>query len=148
MKYNHQGINDIFQTNKSPQAVFEGLRETYQACEEFKVDYVIGCSLLEVDCFPGKATQCAIGQSAADDAKRNAVNEYIAAYSSTSETTQFMFFDLCKKLPLFALSAEERRLYWDDGVHLTAKGYDRVGELVFELLKPLVTGEGEGEGQQ
>lgn len=54
-----------------------------------------------------------------------------------------MFLDLCKKLPLFALSEKEKDLYWDDGIHLTAKGYDRMGEIVFEVLKPLVTGEGQ-----
>lgn len=65
-----------------------------------------------------------------------------SAYSTTSETTRFMHHDLCKKLPLFALSDKDKDLYWDDGIHLTAKGYDRMGEIAFEVLKPLVTGEG------
>lgn len=29
-----------------------------------------------------------------------------------------------------------RQLYWDDGVHYTPAGYDRMAEIIFEVLKP------------
>ncbi|OAA48767.1 Esterase, SGNH hydrolase-type [Metarhizium rileyi] len=36
-------------------------------------------------------------------------------------------FDLHAKLPYHSLSMEDREKYWDDGLHLTDKGYDWMG---------------------
>jgi lysophospholipase L1-like esterase len=36
---------------------------------------------------------------------------------------------------MHSLSEEDRKLYWDDGIHFTPKGYERFGELIFEVIK-------------
>ncbi|GAB0143941.1 hypothetical protein EsHS_00004439 [Epichloe bromicola] len=41
-------------------------------------------------------------------------------------------FDLHAKIPYHSLSEEDRAEYWDDGIHLTAKGYDWMGEHIAE----------------
>lgn len=35
--------------------------------------------------------------------------------------------DLLPKIPFHALSESDRDAYWDDGLHLTADGYDWMG---------------------
>jgi lysophospholipase L1-like esterase len=48
-------------------------------------------------------------------------------------------FDLKEKIPYHSMGKEEREEIWDDGLHFTAKGYERmgrmVGEKVLEILK-------------
>lgn len=42
-----------------------------------------------------------------------------------------------KLLPYVSLGSEEqRREYYVDGLHLTVKGYDRMAELVMEVIGP------------
>jgi lysophospholipase L1-like esterase len=37
-------------------------------------------------------------------------------------------------MPYHSLSASERREIWDDGLHFTPKGYEKIGNLVAERL--------------
>jgi hypothetical protein len=47
--------------------------------------------------------------------------------------------DLAVKLPYYTNITEEDRLkYWDDHLHCSPAGYDRFGEIVFEILKPQI----------
>lgn len=47
-------------------------------------------------------------------------------------------FDFHAALPYHSLSAEDREKYWDDHVHLTADGYDFMGEKIAEALKGIM----------
>ncbi|RUS24039.1 SGNH hydrolase-type esterase domain-containing protein [Jimgerdemannia flammicorona] len=118
------GINDVF-SSADPQDIFDCLCTTYRLCVEFGVGHDEGSE---------------------DKMKRVAVNELLRSSPSSPfagtkvpmTATRFTFFDLSDKFPLHRLSPEDKKLYWDDGVHCTAAGYDRMGELVFEVLKPLL----------
>lgn len=44
------------------------------------------------------------------------------------------FFDLESQIPFHALSQEDRKKYWDDGVHLRDEGYDWMGEHIANAL--------------
>lgn len=48
-------------------------------------------------------------------------------------------FDLWSVIPYIAMDEETRKVVWDDGLHLTAEGYKRLGDAVamqlFEILR-------------
>jgi len=48
-------------------------------------------------------------------------------------TSRFLF-DLKEKIPYHSMSEEERKEIWDDGLHFTAKGYERMGQMVGERV--------------
>ncbi|RUS35569.1 SGNH hydrolase-type esterase domain-containing protein [Jimgerdemannia flammicorona] len=131
------GINDVFTSITTAQDIFDRLCTTYRLCEEFGVGHVIGCSLMEMD------TGSDDGE---DEIKRVAVNELLRSSPSSpfagtkvpTAATRFTFLDLSDQFPLHRLSPEDKKLYWDDGLHCTTAGYDRMGELVFEVLRPLL----------
>ena len=54
----------------------------------------------------------------------------------TNNNDNVVVLDLDRLLPQHSLSDNERQKIWDDGVHLTPQGYDRLGELIYELLRP------------
>lgn len=41
-----------------------------------------------------------------------------------------------KLIPFKSLSEAEKNATFDDGLHLTARGYDHMAEVIFEKLKP------------
>jgi len=49
--------------------------------------------------------------------------------------------DLKEQVPYHAMEVAERRLIWDDGLHFTEKGYERVGTLVAVRLVEILKGE-------
>ena len=49
-------------------------------------------------------------------------------------------FDLHAKIPYHALPEAERNQIWDDGLHFTPMGYERVGTLVAERLVEILSG--------
>jgi hypothetical protein len=46
--------------------------------------------------------------------------------------------DFHAAMPFHALSKQEQREFWDDAIHLTAEGYDRMGEKIAEALIPIM----------
>ncbi|KAI9053807.1 hypothetical protein LZ554_002755 [Drepanopeziza brunnea f. sp. 'monogermtubi'] len=54
--------------------------------------------------------------------------------------------DLHTKIPYHAMDEDERKKIWDDGLHFTPEGYERVGELVAERLIGILNGTGEEKG--
>ena len=57
-------------------------------------------------------------------------------------------FDLYAKLPYYSMDEESRQEIWDDGLHLTSKGYERMGELVSERLIELLEQEEAAEAEE
>ena len=47
-------------------------------------------------------------------------------------------FDLYEKIKYHDMSEEDRHEYWDDGLHLTAKGYKMMGEMVGKRVMEFV----------
>ncbi|KAG6003534.1 hypothetical protein E4U21_001934 [Claviceps maximensis] len=59
---------------------------------------------------------------------RDKVNELIRNHKERN----FYTFDLHSKLPYHSLSEQDNERYWDDGLHLTAQGYDWMGRHIAE----------------
>ncbi|OTB05572.1 hypothetical protein M426DRAFT_137495 [Hypoxylon sp. CI-4A] len=63
--------------------------------------------------------------------RRDQVNQAIKEY----KTPNFFYFDLNKAIPYHAMKPEDRPKYWEmDGVHLSADGYNLMGEKIAEHL--------------
>ena len=66
--------------------------------------------------------------------EKTKVNEGLKTYSEESGGST-LWVDLWNGLPFGSLSAEERVLYWVDGLHMTPRGYDKMAGLIFDCLK-------------
>ena len=62
------------------------------------------------------------------------VNKKLRVYCEESAGSS-LFVDLWNGLPFGSLPAEERALYWVDGLHMTPRGYDKMAALIFDCLK-------------
>ena len=59
------------------------------------------------------------------------MNEGLKVYSEQSDSKTH-FVDLWNGLPFGTLPAEERVLYWVDGLHMTPRGYDKMAHIIFD----------------
>ncbi|RIA84871.1 SGNH hydrolase-type esterase domain-containing protein [Glomus cerebriforme] len=116
------GTNDIF--NKiDPHQIFDGLKKLYDICENHGA-IVLALTIME---FFYEEYLRPVEQ------RRNKVNELmIRDYSTTNN--KIILCDLAKELPANSISEDQRKLYWDDGVHLTVEGYDHMGDIIYESL--------------
>lgn len=63
------------------------------------------------------------------------INEMLRQFAE--KTTGVTLCDFDKEHPHTSLSKEDKVKYWDDGLHFTPEGYDRMGEIIFEHMKNL-----------
>jgi lysophospholipase L1-like esterase len=54
-------------------------------------------------------------------------------------------FDLKEKIPYHSMEESERDEIWDDGLHFTSKGYERMGDMIAERLIEIIEAEKEQE---
>ena len=54
------------------------------------------------------------------------------------EQGKYYVCDLHSAIPYHSMSKEEREEIWDDGLHLTEKGYERMGEVVGARLAEIL----------
>jgi lysophospholipase L1-like esterase len=78
------------------------------------------------------------------DANRDELNRLI----KEDDRDDVFTFDLHAQIPYHALDEQEKREIWDDGLHLTSKGYERLGKLVAERLIELLEAEEREELRQ
>ena len=65
------------------------------------------------------------------------VNEKIKEFAAKN-SDMICLCDLSSKLPMFGVSDEHLSKYWDDDLHFTPQGYDRMAELIFKAIKDFV----------
>ena len=56
--------------------------------------------------------------------------------------------DLCRAIPYFAMEEAQRDSIWDDGLHLTEKGYEMMGDAIAAHLIKLLQSLGVAENSE
>lgn len=122
------GTNDLSDPRNEPAHIFGNLRSLYE----------------QVHAHNANATVLAITipQSFVRERKyletRAAVNQLILQYGGTDGAPRVLHLDLERAIAYYESEGHVNRIFWDDGLHLTPKGYDFFGQLVFEALRPVV----------
>ena len=68
---------------------------------------------------------------------RTKINDALRKYANENRNNVALC-DLAKKLPRHSLSPQQEALFWDDHLHMTPQGYNRMAEEVFKCLKPYI----------
>lgn len=77
------------------------------------------------------------------DARRDQLNKFI----KEDKREGVYVFDLHAAIPYHSMGEAEQEDIWDDGLHFTPKGYERMGELVAARLLELIESEEVGSGE-
>jgi lysophospholipase L1-like esterase len=124
------GTNDLWDGPSAENIFKEGLEPMYQMCLNHphgKINLAAmtvienGYNVLNDD----------------DDKRRQTLNTMIRDYIvNTHDQDRVCLVDLDNGIPYYSVSGdEERKRIWDDPVHLTPVGYDRMAMLVFDAIK-------------
>ena len=66
---------------------------------------------------------------------RNRINEDLRDYARRSQGN-VVLCDLANQLPRHSLSLQAQSILWNDHLHLTPYGYDKMAEIVYQCLRP------------
>ncbi|KAJ5548555.1 hypothetical protein N7513_005789 [Penicillium frequentans] len=77
------------------------------------------------------------------DLRRSALNKLILDHKAE----RYYAFDLCSKIPYHGSTEQFIEEIFDDGLHLTAKGYDLMGQVIGEHLAGILKEESDGQAQ-
>ena len=124
------GINDLIFQGSAEKVFKEGLRPMYEMSLNHrggKTKLAI-LSLMEFWSYkPGTES----------DRGRVLLNTMIRDYvTHSNQQDRICFVDLDRYIPFHCVTNEaERKAIWDDGLHLTPAGYDRMATLIFDAMK-------------
>ena len=111
------GGNDLG-WNQTPEQIFQALKRVWS------IALLSGAKVLALT-----VTEHA-GASAKNMARLKALNELISSHQEDG----FFTADIAKAIPYTEMPEEERKEIWDDGVHLTKVGYERMGDAIADRL--------------
>ncbi|KXZ41702.1 hypothetical protein GPECTOR_313g4 [Gonium pectorale] len=122
------GVNDLRRGDGNATRLFEGLQSLYAAC------HAHGARVLAMTVLQSGWTPRAL--PAEREPARQRLNELIRG-AAKQHSDYITLLDTDKLLPLPANPAADpaAALLWDDGLHLSPAGYNRLGELVFTALR-------------
>ncbi|MCJ1409628.1 hypothetical protein MMC19_003709 [Ptychographa xylographoides] len=113
------GTNDLGRGGK-PEEIFEGL--------VWSIALETGANVLALT-----VTEAAVRDGSLMR-RRDALNALIAEH----EADRFYCMDLCYAVPYFAMEEETRDTIWSDGLHLTAEGYNMMGDAIGAYMAELL----------
>ena len=124
------GTNDIFDKEPAEKIFKEGLQPIYEMCLNqpgAKIKLAV-MTVIEISYDP---------PTDPDDKNRQSLNAMIRDYVAHSKyQDRICLIDLDKGIPYHSIiNPEERNQIWDDGVHLTPAGYNRMARFIFDAIK-------------
>lgn len=120
------GIHD-FGYGAKPESIFDGLKQMYQMVYEHGANLVI-MTINET----GR-----LETTDPRDADRHHLNTLIQKYAWENHWTggrQTLCVDINAAIPWHRPDLDQKKLIWDDHMHLTPKGYDLIGTLIFQAI--------------
>ncbi|CAF1195184.1 unnamed protein product [Adineta ricciae] len=125
------GTNDLADSSKNADIIFQqGLQPMYELCLNHaqKKTKLVAMTVIENTYYSPQR---------AEDKDRQNLNNMIRNYVANSgEKDRIILVDLDKGIPYHSVTSEkEREEIYDDVVHLTPVGYDRMATLIFDAIK-------------
>lgn len=130
------GTNDLSEASFGDERkIFDGLKLLHDLTKEYGAKSV-AVTLPETDFYyKDLASNGTSYVKETGEKVRILLNEKLREYATQTNTC---LCDLAKELPQTSLTAEELDKFWDDGLHFTAAGYERMAQILFETIKPLL----------
>ncbi|KAL8417486.1 hypothetical protein RB594_001234 [Gaeumannomyces avenae] len=124
------GTNDLAY-NRTAEAVFENLSKCWGVAQAH------GSKVLVLT-----VPEVGVTGSALVNSRRDELNRLI----KNAEGGNIYVHDHHAAVPFWAMSEDDRRLHWDDNVHLTPSGYDLMGQKIAARFLEVLRGETPGGG--
>jgi lysophospholipase L1-like esterase len=120
------GTNDTMRDQQNASRVFDGYKLLINECHNHGARVL--CMTIPETNYPRESPF---------DVQRQEFNRLLKEelIPKDKDENKIIVLDVDQLLPQHSLSSSERKQIWDDEIHLTPQGYDRLGELIYEKLK-------------
>ena len=119
------GTNDLMHKNCTEGHLFEKIKEMHEMAHQ------AGIKTVAVTIPDSNAAQLP-GRNEKEDTWES-VNDKLREYAQGKDNV--IFCDLAEELPYRTLTDDERKKYWDDLLHYTPLGYDRMAEVIYDVIQ-------------
>jgi len=117
------GTNDLGEYR--PDQTFGNLKKMYNlAREKLTVPFAVTLPEVKQESFIKWITE-----------RRTDVNSLVKEYCQASEIS---VVDLATLMPHLSLPPDQEKKIWDDSLHFTEYGYDQVGEIMYNAIRPFM----------
>ncbi|EFC43356.1 SGNH hydrolase [Naegleria gruberi] len=118
------GTNDLISCESDD--TIGNLIEMYERCLQYNhFRFVVACSIPS-SAFDVKSEYLN---------KKSKINNALREFVEKSKNPKLLFIDLMEELNFCKCTEEEQSKYWDDPIHFTPDGYDRIADILFEKLQ-------------
>ena len=123
------GTNDTMRDQERAQKVFDGYQRLINECHQH------GARILSMT-----LPEASLPKDSPFDQERQKFNRLIREeLVNRNPEKRIVVLDVEQHLPQSSLSDVQRQEIWADEIHLTPKGYDRLGELIYQTLQSLLS---------
>ncbi|KAL9016860.1 MAG: hypothetical protein Q9185_005810 [Variospora sp. 1 TL-2023] len=128
-------------SSSSPAAIFAALKQLWRICTaDGATTQVLALTVTETS--SAQESKVTRDRYAALNAMIRDAAAAAAAEGREKENNGVWVADVEREVPYWGMEAGERRRVWDDGLHLTPRGYDLLGEKVGARLLEILRGQG------
>ncbi len=124
------GTNDTMRDQRPARTVYDGYKLLVEECHKHGAR-VLSMTLPET-IFPTETPFDRPRQ----EFNRLLREELVHKEDDKNNPNNIFLLDVDRLIPQHSISDSERKRLWDDGVHLTPQGYDHLGQLIYEAIKP------------
>jgi len=126
------GTNDIrlFAELKSSLDLFTEFNKLLQIARDSNVQHIYALTILEG--YFDQEPDAAMDQIDSNNIRKE-FNEKLKNFAKGNEDW-LSICDVEKLMPLYQLSDDDQRTLWDDHLHPSASGYDKMGEIIYEHI--------------
>ena len=117
------GTNDI-RLGKTCDETFEHVLSCIEICKRFDCERIVIATLLEMSFENDGHGNISLNRKSFNDLVRN-----------NSERCNYRVCDVAGAVPMLSLSESDRLIWFCDGLHLTKKGYGKVGKMLYDVIR-------------
>ena len=119
------GTNDCTKKKCNVQNLFDGIKTLHEIAHKDGVKTVAVT-------IPDSNAPMLPGRNEKEDVWEG-VNDNIRDFANGNE--KVILCDLAGELPYRTMNDDERKLFWDDNLHYTPMGYDKMAEIIYDVIQ-------------
>ena len=119
------GTNDFTDKQCNEQNLFDGIRTLHEIAHKAGVRTVaVTIPDSNAPKLPGRNEKENVWED---------VNDKIRDYAKDKDNV--ILCDLAEELPFRTMNDDEKKLFWDDDLHYTPMGYDKMAEIIYDVIQ-------------
>ena len=119
------GTNDLTKKHCNEQNLFDNIKTLHEMVHKLGIKTVaVTIPDSNAPMLPGRSEKESVWET---------VNDKVRDYAKGKDNV--ILCDLAEELPYRTMNDDEKKLFWDDDLHFTPMGYDKMAEVIYDVIQ-------------